>query len=632
MSEHKWKRRIKIILGISIAVVPFFLLVLIASMGTIDIAVVAEYVNSPIVVVIILEYITIVLLIDSFLFSSKRWKRLFRLSALGIALSLVIFYFIIPIIPVNMSPNHPDADWDHGSVVHILPAASDNRILLKTSFEVPLTQPRLNLNGTYFNGTQTDTQGYFWCFDVPGLSPNTTYLLQLETAGGNNLCDSWPLKTFPASDASPDHLRILVFTGSGGHDACRTWYGQGQIPLEIRQKLLNKALSLDPDILVESGDYIYYDVRHGISSKTMGDSRRAIHYSGKFDYSKAVLGTENEEVLKNAVGPQVAYLFGTACRSIPTYFIPDDHDYFANDDAIEEDKFNFQLLLAWIDPFVEAVVTFPPDPFMLEAGRAAQKLYIPEFLPDANRPLSLPGTNATDRAVNVSECFGTLRYGDLLEGVMYDVRRYITLTGANATFIPLEAEQWIINRSRDANTTYFAHLSPISLGWSAGKWLSWYPDIKTKVDGQPVLTTNISKYMWQAGWFDQHNRLLNATFLSNSTPILVCGDMHTQTAGMIVESGPLNFSSAPIPTLLTGSLGVDGGGFPSGGLRGIEAVPPTDLNVIENLTSYEKAGFVIMDITPDNITTRFFGWRYGQDSVDTIATLAPHFTFVVKSA
>jgi hypothetical protein len=256
---------------------------------------------------------------------------------------------------------------------------------------------------------------------------------------------------------------------------------------------------------------------------------------------------------------------------------------------------------------------------------------MPEFLPDANRPLTLPGTNASDRAENVSECFGTLRYGQLLEGVMYDVRRYITLTGDNATFIPLEAEEWIINRTQDANTTYFVHFSPISWGWSAGKWLSWYPDIKTKVDGQPVLTTNISKYMWQAGWFEQHNRILNATFLGNSTPLFVCGDMHTQTAGMIVQSGTLDFSSAPIATFLTGSLGVDGGGFPSGGLRGIEAVPPTDLQVIENLTSYEKAGFTILDVTPENITVRFYGWRYGQDSVEGIETLTPHFTFVIEA-
>ncbi|MHA1265461.1 MAG: hypothetical protein ACTSRS_09525 [Candidatus Helarchaeota archaeon] len=630
MAAHNIIKWVKVSVGIFIVILPLFALIFVASSGIIDISAVLEFVNSPIVVVIILEYSLLVLMIESFLVS-KRFRRTFRLCALIIAFGLFTFYTLIPFLPITIVVNHPDNDWDHGKVVHILPAVSENRILLKTSFEIPLTAPQLNVNGTYFNGTEMDTQGFFWAFDVQGLTANTTYELKLETSTGEALCDPWVLKTFPARNSTPQHLRILVFTGSGGHDACRSWYGQGQIPLAIRQRLLNKALSLHPDVLVGSGDQVYYDVRYGVSSKTLGDSRRAVAYSGKFDYSKPILGTANEDILKRAVGPQIAYLYGTACRSIPTFFILDDHDYFANDDAYEKDTFNFQLLLAWLNPIVKACVTFPPDPFMLEAGRAVQRLYLPEFLPNPDRPLTLPGTNAPDRTANVSECFGTLRYGNLLEGVLYDVRRYLTLTGLNATFIPKEAEQWIEERALNTTASYFIQFSPISWGWSAGKWLSWYPDVKTKIAGQPVLTTNLSKYMWQPGWFAQHNRLLNATFQSNATTLLVCGDMHTQTAGMIVKSGDLDLSSKPIPSLLTGALGVDGGGFPSGGLRGIAATPPTDLQVIENLTSYEKAGFVILDITPENITAQFYGWRYRQDSVEMIDTLTSHFTFVVKA-
>ncbi len=531
-----------------------------------------------------------------------------------------------------MTPNHPDSEWDHGSVVHILPAVSENRILLKTSFEIALSNPRLDVNGTKFPGMQMDTAGYFWCFDAPNLNPNTTYLLTLEDALGQNLCDSWPLKTFPLPNSTPKSLRILAFTGSGGHDACRTWYGMGQIPLAIRQKLLNKALSFKPDIVISMGDQIYYDIRYGVSSKLMGDSRRAIQYSGQFDPSKDVLGTTNEDVLKKAVGPQIAYLYGTACRSIPIFFLLDDHDYFCNDDAIEKDKFDWQLLLAWMNPFISACTTFPPDTFSLKLCRAAQKLYLPEFLPDSNRPQALPSTGAADRAENVSECFGTLRYGDLLEGLFYDVRRYITLTGANATFIPLDVEQWIINRMTAEETSYVINFSPISFGWSCGKWLSWYPDVKTKENGKAILTTNLTKYMWQQGWFEQHNRILNATLsMENSTPLFICGDIHAQTAGMILKSRELNFSAKPIPSILTGSLGVDGGGFPSGGLRGIKATPPTDLQVIENLSSYEEAGFTILDITHENITIQFYGWKFGDEPVEAIDTLEPHFTFIIPS-
>jgi hypothetical protein len=215
---------------------------------------------------------------------------------------------------------------------------------------------------------------------------------------------------------------------------------------------------------------------------------------------------------------------------------------------------------------------------------------------------------------------------------MYDVRRYITLTGENGTFIPLEAEKWLKDRASAENTTYLIHFSPISYGWTAAKWLSWYPDVRIEINGKPALSTNVSKYMWQSGWFDQHNRILNScALMGNTTPLFVCGDMHTQTAGMIVKSGELDFSKDPIPSLLTGSLGVDGGGFPSGGIRAIEAMPPTDLEVIENLSSYEKAGFVIMDITPENIAARFYGWRYGQDDPALIDSLTHHFYFEIPS-
>ncbi|MHA1232263.1 MAG: hypothetical protein ACTSPQ_16640 [Candidatus Helarchaeota archaeon] len=624
------KKRTKIIVGILIAFGPIILVVIIANTGTIDIVSVLEFILSPLLIVLLLEYSAIILLIESFLFS-KKWRRILQLIALGIAVGLVIFYFYIPYIPVEMSPNHPDSDqWNSGKVVHILPAVSDNRILLKVSFSEPINNPKLKANGTYFPGVQTDTKGYFWYFDATHLNPNNTYSLELEDSSGNPLCDSWTIKTFPPHYSEPRRVRLLVFTGSGGHDACRTWYGSGQIPLSIRQKLLNKALSFKPDIMIGTGDQIYYDIRYGISSKLMGDSRRAIAYSGKFDDSNPVLGTDNEEVLKKAVGPQIAYLFGTACRSIPTYFILDDHDYFANDDAIESDSFNLQLLLAWINPYVPACITFPPDSFMLELARASQKLYLPEFLPDPNRPLDLPATGASDRPENVSECFGTLRYGNLLEGLFFDVRRFITLTGENATFIPQKAEQWLIDRITSENSTYSILFSPISFGWCAGKWLSWYPDVKIKVNNQAILTNTTPKYMWQPGWFNQHNRILNACLqVKNTTPLIVCGDIHAQAAGMILKSGTLDFSNTPLPTIMTGSLGVDGGGFPSGGLRGIKATPPVELKLIENLSSYEKAGFVIMDITHQNISIDFYAWKYGQDPVNMIDSLKPHFSFTI---
>ncbi len=626
--DEKWlTKKKKIIIAIAIVGAFALLVPIMAFSGGFDISTVMEFVYSPITLVVILEITVIFLFIFSFFFK-KKVKNITHASALIIIISLVIFYFYIPFIPVNVSPNHPDSEWDSGDIVHILPTVNDNRILLKTSYNKPIYNPTLKIGNKLVSGVQLDTNRYFWSFDVKNLIPDTTYELTLLNGIGGKLCDPWTLKTFPSPEATPESLRILAFTGSGGHDACRTWYGAGTIPLSIRKHILNKALSFEPDIIIGSGDQIYYDIRFGVSSKIMGDSRRAQQYSGTFDPSKAVMGTENENVLKRSVGPQIAYLYGTACRSIPTFFILDDHEYFVNDDAYESDSINWQLLMAWIDPYVPACVTFPPDNFSLELCRAAQKLYMPEFLPDSNRPQSLPGTGASDRSEGVSECFGTLRYGDLVEGLLYDVRRYITLTGEDAVFIPIEVENWLINRMAAEDATYVINFSPISFGWSAGKWLSWYPDVKTKENGVHILTKNISKYLWQRGWFEQHNRILKAAYeMQNSKPLFVCGDMHTQAAGYITKSGVLDFSPNPIPSVLTGSLGVDGGGFPSGGIRGIEATPPTDLEVEESLPSYEKAGFTIIDITTDGITISFYGWRFGQDLVEAIDTFTPHYIF-----
>ncbi|TFF98396.1 MAG: hypothetical protein EU547_01650 [Promethearchaeota archaeon] len=600
-----------------------------------SIAKIFEQFTVPIMIVISLELSVPILLFSSF-FLNKKFKNITRLFSFSILLSLISFYFFIPYIPINLSPNHPDTNWNHGSVVHILPAASHNRLLIKTSYEHPVSNPTLNVSGTIFNGDMMDTNGYFWRFDAQNLSANTTYQLNLKDSIGNLLCDPWPLKTFPDPNSEPEHLKMVVYTGSGGHDACRSWYEMGQLPLSIRQKIINRAMDFNPDIVIGTGDQIYYDIMYGKGPQILGQSRRAIQFNGRFIPSLDVLGTQNEITLKNAVDCQISYLYGTALKSTPTYFILDDHEYFANDEANKEQSIDPSLLFVWANPIVQKGISFPPNDFMLELGRVAQKLYLPEFLPDENRPLSLPSTNLTGRAVNTSECFGTLRYGKLVEGLLYDVRRYVTgdytnVSSINASFLPKSAENWLIDRMKAEDAEYVINISPISYGWSAGKWLSWYPDIKTKINGRPTLTTDIEKYAWQEGWFKQHNRILNASFnMENSTDLFLCGDMHTQAAGFINKSGNLNFTSDPIPSVLIGSLGANGGSYPSGGLRGIEAMPPCDLLVDEKLPSYEKSGFVVVDITLDNIIIDFYGWRLSMDRVEEIDDLESHFTFTIK--
>ena len=80
----------------------------------------------------------------------------------------------------------------------------------------------------------------------------------------------------------------------------------------------------------------------------------------------------------------------------------------------------------------DEIASFPIPWFQLQLARATQQLYYPEFLPDAQRPSGLPWSSASDRG-DLSESFGTLRYGNLAEVLLYDVRRTMSLGGPNGS-------------------------------------------------------------------------------------------------------------------------------------------------------------------------------------------------------
>src|SRR5215470_5575768 len=66
--------------------------------------------------------------------------------------------------------------WNQGQLIHLIPTASHERILIKASFKTTLTdKPRLSVNGKPIEGVQTDLQGRFWRFDVTSLHPATQY-------------------------------------------------------------------------------------------------------------------------------------------------------------------------------------------------------------------------------------------------------------------------------------------------------------------------------------------------------------------------------------------------------------------------------------------------------------------------
>jgi hypothetical protein len=110
-----------------------------------------------------------------------------------------------------------NANWHAGQLAHLIPAASHNRLLIKASFQAPLARaPWLMVNGKRVAGERTDAAGRFWRFDARDLQPATQYTLRIVDAGGKPLADAWPLRTFPAPDATPARLRILAYTCAGG--------------------------------------------------------------------------------------------------------------------------------------------------------------------------------------------------------------------------------------------------------------------------------------------------------------------------------------------------------------------------------------------------------------------------------
>jgi hypothetical protein len=257
---------------------------------------------------------------------------------------------------------------------------------------------------------------------------------------------------------------------------------------------------------------------------------------------------------------------------------------------------------------------------MLELARATRHLYYPEHLPDPNRPLGLPGADAADRPRGVGEIFGTLRYGQLAEILMYDVRRTMTMAGPSAVFIDRDAEDWLTGRMAAREIAHVVNIPSNPPGWSAGKWMEWYPDV---LGAAGRLTTDQPKPYWQTGWLAQHDRILGAmAAMQGRIPLVVSGDLHAIGEGRILRSGTLDFARNPVVAVLSGPIGTGDTGWPSA-FRGIGAMPPVHLTMEEDLKPIENNGFLIADFTPDDIALQFFRWDAHRDSAESIDRLEP---------
>ncbi|MEZ5500705.1 MAG: hypothetical protein R3E77_14930 [Steroidobacteraceae bacterium] len=497
-------------------------------------------------------------------------------------------------------------DWYQADLVHLIPSANHEQILIKASFrDSRRIAPRLRVGDVAIDGTMTDTAGRFWQFRAKGLQPATEYELRLEQEDNGKRTDSWRLRTFPAPGADVEQLRILTYTCAGGNERLKMANGETFfLSMDERRRLLQRGLDFNPDVVVANGDHIYWDQR---TTRNKPEWFRApwlelFEEYGAMDRGKPVLGTSNEPVLKRIVDDQIALLYGVMLRSVPSFFLSDDHDMFENDEA-HEDFF-----------------TLPPDRHMLNAARATQRLYYPEFLPDQTRDNWLPGA-LTCRADDLSESFGTLRYGKLFEALLYDTKRYVSLQGPVATMVPPEVEAWLARRTTATDTAHLAHIPSTPLGWSAGKWGEWYPDV---LQSNGSLGTTTPKPYWPGGWWHQHQRIVEMLAKQHSRPALIMsGDIHALACGQITASGELKFSENPVHALCVGPIGATGPGFPSR-FRGTGATVPGALRVEELLAPLEKNGFSIIDVTRRSMKVRFFGWLR-EESVARIQTMQPLF-------
>jgi hypothetical protein len=506
--------------------------------------------------------------------------------------------------------------WDSGELLHVLPTSSHDRILIKTLFKSPLeAPPALQVGDQRVIGQRTDTRGSFWQFQAADLKAGTTYTLSLASSDGRSLCQPWTLSTMPALDELPSRFRLLVYSCAGGHDiflSAKT--GFKFLPTAVRQRLLQRALSFSPDALIANGDHVYWDLLAARAAPRLGGSKAALEYA-RFDRAAPVLGGANESALLRAAGEQITPLYGTLCRSTPVFFLRDDHDYFDNDESTDE------------------AVTFPPDNFMVQAARATQLLWYPEFLPDPNRPLGLPGSDFSGqpkrRASGLSESFGTLRYGRLAEVLLYDVRRTVTLAGPTGVFVAPEVETWLKARAAAKDVVHLVNVPSNPPGWSAGKWGEWYPDLLGE-DGK--LSVARPKPYWQRGWLTQHDRLMQSlSTMPGRIPLVVSGDLHAIGEGRMLRSGELDFSHNPVIAVLPGPLGTSDGGWASE-FRGVGPLPPKHLDMQETVKPIEENGFLLMDFTPETVTLRYFKWNQKSQPVSDIDKLESFHTTELNRA
>jgi hypothetical protein len=101
----------------------------------------------------------------------------------------------------------------------------------------------------------------------------------------------------------------------------------------------------------------------------------------------------------------------------------------------------------------------------------------------------------------------------------------------------------------------------------------------------------------------------------------VSGDLHATGIGRIHRTRAFSLEANPVVSVLSGTPGTDGPGWPSR-FRGQRPVPSLTVEAEEWIEPIEENGFTILDFTPEVVRLSFFRWKTA-DGIDAISRLEP---------
>ena len=304
--------------------------------------------------------------------------------------------------------------WDSGHVRHLLPTASDNRILLKTSFAAPLDEaPTLQVDGTSVRGRMGDTRGEHWHFhadrSAAGTAASAVAGRRATGARSASRGSFRHSRSRRAARAIPRAVLLLRRRPRGDEvPAARGAQSAVSARAELcaagrrrqrRSCLLGFAVAADLEALRRLA---------GSRSRSPASSIAPA----------IVFGGDNETVLKRAAG--------SADRAGLRRRFPLDADVLhpGRSRLLRQRRGDRRHHHVSAGPF----------------HAAARARHAAPVLPGIScrtsaRPRGLAWSSSADRVEGLSETFGTIRYGRLAEVLLYDIRRTATLAGPSAVYI-----------------------------------------------------------------------------------------------------------------------------------------------------------------------------------------------------